>query len=198
MTETPEGGRTAESDAEPQILKLVLELGPLVVFFLANARFGIFWGTGLFIVATLAALIASRLLLGKLPTLPLVSGLFVVVFGGLTVWLQDELFIKMKPTIVNLLFAAILLGGLAMGRALLKLLFGEVFRLSEPGWRLLTFRWACFFVLLAALNEIVWRNTSTDTWVTFKVFGIMPLTMVFAISQLGLLKRYALDSDRRS
>jgi intracellular septation protein len=173
-----------------QFLKLLLEMGPLGVFFLTNSYKGIFWGTGAFMVATVIALTASRALFGRVPVMPMVSGVFVMVFGGLTLLLQDELFIKMKPTIVNTLFASILFGGLLFGHSLLKLLFGEVFRLREPGWRLLTFRWACFFVGLALLNEIVWRSFSTDFWVSFKVFGIMPLTLAFAIAQVGLLKRY--------
>lgn len=173
-----------------QLLKLAVELGPLVVFFIVNSRAGIFWGTGIFMLATVIALAVSRTLFGRIPTMPLVSGFFVVVFGTLTLLLQDELFIKLKPTIVNTLFAVILFGGLAKGHSLLKHLFGEVFRLDDAGWRALTFRWACFFLVLAALNELVWRNFSTDTWVNFKVFGIMPLTMVFALFQVGLIKRH--------
>ena len=183
---------TSESGTQ-QLLKFVVELGPLVVFFLANARAGIFWGTGLFIVATLISLAASRILFGRIPVMPLVSAFVVVVFGGLTLLLQDELFIKLKPTIVNSIFAAILFGGLCFGKSLLSYLFGDVFALDEEGWRKLTFRWACFFVFLALLNELAWRFLTTDQWVTFKVFGIMPITMVFAISQVGLLQRHALN-----
>jgi len=176
-----------------QLLKFVVELGPLVVFFLTNARAGIFWGTGFFIAATLISLVASRILFGRVPVMPLVSAVVVVVFGGLTLWLQDDLFIKLKPTIVNGIFASILFGGLLFGTSLLKYLFGDVFSLTEEGWRKLTFRWACFFVFLALLNEFAWRFFTTDQWVTFKVFGIMPITMVFALSQVGLLQRHALD-----
>ncbi|MGE0022519.1 MAG: septation protein A [Hyphomicrobium sp.] len=183
---------THESGSQ-QLLKFVVELGPLVVFFLTNARAGIFWGTGLFIVATLISLIASRVLFGRVPIMPLVSAFVVVIFGSLTLFLQDELFIKLKPTIVNSIFAAVLFGGLAMGKSLLSYLFGDVFALTEEGWRKLTFRWACFFVFLALLNEVAWRFLTTDQWVSFKVFGIMPITMVFAISQVGLLQRHALD-----
>jgi intracellular septation protein len=131
-------------------------------------------------------------LFGRIPVMPLVSGAVVLVFGGLTLWLQDDLFIKLKPTIVNGIFATVLFGGLAFGKSLLRYLFGDVFALDDEGWRKLTFRWACFFVFLAILNEFAWRLLSTDQWVTFKVFAIMPITMAFAISQVGLLQRHAL------
>ena len=170
----------------------MVELGPLVVFFVANARLNIFYGTGMFMVATLLALLASRALLGRIPTMPLVSGFFVLVFGGLTLWLHDDQFIKLKPTIVNGLFSIILFAGLATGRTFLKVVFGDVFRLTEDGWRKLTARWGLFFLFLAALNEVIWRTSSTDFWVSFKVFGIMPITMAFAIAQVGLLKRHEL------
>jgi intracellular septation protein len=175
-----------------QLIKLLVELGPLVVFFVGNSRFGIFTGTAAFMVATLVALVVSRAMLGRIPTMPLVSGFFVLVFGGLTLWLQDDQFIKIKPTIVNALFAAILFTGLATGRSLLKIVFGDVFSLTEDGWRQLTIRWGLFFVFLAILNEVVWRSFSTDFWVSFKVFGTMPLTMAFAVAQVGLLKRHEL------
>jgi intracellular septation protein len=177
-------------DGAHQLLKLLLELGPLVVFFVVNAQAGIKYGTAYFVVATIISLVASRALLGRIALMPLVSGFFVIIFGGLTVWLNDDLFIKMKPTIVNALFATVLFGGLAMGRSWLKHLFGDAFKLTEDGWRMLTFRWACFFVVLAVLNEIVWRNSSTEFWISFKLFGIMPLTMIFALSQIGLLKKF--------
>jgi intracellular septation protein len=127
--------------------------------------------------------------------MPLVSGACVMVFGGLTLWLQDEHFIKMKPTFVNALFAVALFAGLLAGQSLLRIVFGEVFRLTDEGWRKLTLRWACFFVCLAVLNEIVWRTVSTDTWVTFKVFAVMPLTMAFALAQIGLLRHHELPSE---
>lgn len=184
-----------EQDGAKQFLKLLVELGPLVVFFVTNSQFGIITGTQAFIVATVLSLAASRMILGRIATMPLVSGFFVIVFGGLTVWLEDDLFIKMKPTIVNALFATILFGGLAFGRPWLKYLFDEAFKLTDEGWRKLTFRWACFFVVLAVLNEIVWRTMSTDFWVSFKLLGIMPLTVIFAISQIGLLKKYGLSAN---
>jgi intracellular septation protein len=190
-----EATKPVESPARAQILKLLVEVGPLVVFFVTNARAGIYWGTATFMAATFVSLAASRILFKRIPVMPLVSGVCVLVFGGLTLWLQDEHFIKIKPTIVNGLFAVALFGGLFAGQSLLRIVFGEVFRLTEDGWRKLTLRWACFFVLLAVLNEIVWRSFSTDVWVSFKLFAIMPLTMVFAISQIGLLRAYELPPE---
>ncbi len=177
-----------------QLIKLAVEFGPLIVFFIGNSKYDIFVGTGAFMVATIIALIVSRAVLGRIPTMPLISGVFVVVFGGLTLWLQDDHFIKLKPTIVNALFAAILLGGLAAGQTFLKFIFEDVMRLTEEGWRKLTLRWGLFFVFLALLNEVIWRNFSTDFWVGFKVFGIMPLTFAFALAQIGVLRRYEATS----
>ncbi len=193
--EATEKTQETASAKKSQILKLAVEVGPLVVFFIVNARAGIFWGTGIFMVATIAALIASRFMFGRIPVMPLISGACVVVFGGLTLWLQDDHFIKIKPTIVNALFAGALFAGLLAGHSLLKVVFGEVFRLNEDGWRKLTLRWAFFFTFLAVLNEVVWRTVSTDTWVSFKVFAIMPLTMVFALAQIGLLKAHEIPTD---
>ena len=181
------------------IFKLALELGPLVLFFFANAygdRFGvaeerrIFAATGIFIVATVVALAVHYALLRKLPIMPLVSGVVVVVFGGLTLWLDNELFIKLKPTIVNTLFGLVLLGGLYFGKPLLALVLDSMFDLTDEGWRKLTFRWALFFFFLAIVNEVVWRTQTTDVWVSFKVFAIMPITIAFALAQTPLLMRY--------
>jgi len=177
------------------ILKLALEIGPLALFFLTNAKAGIFWATAVFMVAILVSLTITWLLERRLPILPLVTGVFVLVFGGLTLILQDELFIKLKPTIVNTLFAVILLGGLLWGKSFLKSLMGSMFSMTDQGWRILTIRWALFFIVLAVLNEIVWRNTTTDNWVSFKVFGIMPLTLIFSIMQLPTMNRHRLAED---
>ncbi|HZD25648.1 MAG TPA: septation protein A [Alphaproteobacteria bacterium] len=178
------------------LLKMTLEIGPLVVFFAANARLGIFWATGAFMVAIGAALLAMWSLQRRVPVLPLVTGVFVLVFGGLTLWLHDDLFIKLKPTIVNLLFAAILFGGQVFGKSFLKSLLGDVLPMNARGWRVLTLRWACFFLCLAALNEFVWRNFSTDAWVSFKVFGIMPLTLLFSVAQLPAIHRYREEPEK--
>ena len=192
-------------------LKLALELGPLGVFFFANA-YGdalgrifpplaalggrLFIATAVFIAATAVALAVSLLLTRRLPIMPFVTGIVVLVFGGLTLWLQDEVFIKMKPTIVNVLFGATLLGGLAFGRPLLGYVFDSVFRLDDEGWRKLTFRWGLFFFVLAVLNEVVWRNFSDDAWVNFKVFGIMPLTIIFTLTQMPLIIRHSIDDKK--
>jgi len=175
------------------LLKLALELGPLAVFFVMNARADIFWATGSFMVATLIALSVSLALTRRLPIMPLITGIVVVVFGSLTLYLHDETFIKMKPTIVNTLFGAVLLGGLVFGKALLGYVFDSVFHLTDEGWRKLTLRWGLFFLLLAVLNEVIWRMFPTDVWVNFKVFGIMPLTFLFTLSQLPLINRTTIE-----
>jgi len=172
-------------------LKLALDLGPLLLFFFANAKLGIFWATGVFMAAVLVSLVVSYVLIRRLPVMAVVSAIIVTVFGGLTIALENDTFIKVKPTIIYLLFAGILFGGLIFKKPLLEIAFDQVFHLTEEGWRKLTMRWAVFFLALAVLNEIVWRNFSTDTWVSFKVFGALPLTFVFAMLQMPLLNKYA-------
>jgi intracellular septation protein len=171
-------------------LKPLCEVGPIAAFFIANSRWDIFVGTAVFIVATAIALPAYRMLGGRWPILPLVGGFFVLVFGALTLLLQDELFIKLKPTIVNLLFAAILLGGLLFNRSLLQPLLDSAFKLTPLGWRLLTWRWCGMFAALAIINEIMWRGFSTDTWIASKLALSMPLTILFGLAQIPLIKRH--------
>jgi intracellular septation protein len=203
--------------AKPQLnpfLKLALEMGPLILFFFANARpalftplvgpllpaavatgerAGIFAATAVFMVAILIALIVSYALTRHLPVMALVTAVVVVVFGSLTLVLQDETFIKMKPTIIYVLFGVLLIGGLLFKKPLLAVVFDSMFDLTEEGWRKLTLRWAVFFLALAVVNEIVWRTQTTDFWVSFKVFGVVPLTFVFAAFQYPLLQRYATE-----
>ncbi len=144
-------------------------------------------------IAVLAALAASYVLTRHLPIMPVVTAVIVVVFGGLTLILHDATFIKVKPTIIYALFGGVLLGGLLFGRSLLGVVFDSMFQLTAEGWRKLTWRWAIFFLVLAVLNEIVWRNTSTNVWVDFKVFGVLPLTFLFGALQYPLLKKYAAE-----
>jgi intracellular septation protein len=199
---------------KPQLnpwLKLALDLGPLLLFFYANAkpalfepwlrpiipdavatgeRAGIFVATAVFMVAIVIAVVVSYTLTRRAPVMAMVSAVVVVVFGGLTLVLQNETFIKLKPTIIYLLFTGVLFGGMIFRKPLLAMVFDQVFHLTEEGWRKLTVRWALFFLALAVLNEIVWRTQSTDTWVTFKVFGVVPLTFIFAAFQYPLLMKY--------
>jgi intracellular septation protein len=185
-----------ETTTKPQLnplTRLALDLGPLALFFAANSRYGIFAATATFMVAVLAALAASYLMTRRLPIMPVVTAVIVVVFGALTLILHDATFIKVKPTVIYALFGAVLFGGLYFNKPLLGVVFDSLFNLTDEGWRKLTWRWAIFFFALAALNEIVWRNTSTNVWVDFKVFGVVPLTFLFAALQAPLLKKYAAE-----
>ena len=186
----------ADKSIEPApsvLLKLAIELGPLLVFFGTNAAAGIYAGTAAFMAATIVSLAAAWFSYRKVPIMPIVSGAIVLVFGGLTLYLRDDTFIKLKPTIVYTMFAVLLVAGLMWKKPMLELLFGPMFTLTEEGWRKLTIRWALFFAAMAVLNEIVWRNVSTDTWVTFKAFGFLPLTFLFAIAQVPLMQRHGAD-----
>jgi intracellular septation protein len=189
---------------KPQALKLALELGPLAIFYIANARADIYAATAWFMAAMVASLILSWLLLHKLAVMPVVSGVVVLVFGGLTLYFHDASFIKLKPTIINALFAVVLLGGLAFKQSLLRYVFGDVYKLKPEGWTILTLRWGLFFLFLAVLNEVVWRGAdawiadptaATNLWVTFKVWATMPITVVFTMLQLPLLTKYAPDAE---
>jgi intracellular septation protein len=180
------------------LLKLVLDLGPLALFFFANSRWGIFTATATFMAAILVALAVSYALTRRLPVMTIVSAVVVTIFGGLTLILQDETFIKLKPTIIYLLFAGVLFGGLLLRKPLLEMVFDRMFHLTEEGWRKLTIRWALFFLALAVLNEIVWRTQTTDMWVNFKVFGVVPLTFLFAALQYPLLQKYEAEDAKNS
>ena len=173
------------------IFKLATELGPLLVFFAANAKFDLFAATGAFMVAIVVSLIASYVVVRHVPIMALVSGVIVLVFGTLTLALHNETFIKIKPTIIYSLFGLILAGGLVFKRSLIAVMFDQMFNLTPRGWRLLTIRWAVFFFAMAILNEIIWRTQSTDVWVAFKAFGVTPITAIFAMIQFPLINRYA-------
>ena len=175
------------------MFKLATELGPLLIFFFVNSKFNLFAATGAFMVAIVVAMAASYIVTRHVPVMAIVTAAVVIVFGTLTLILHDETFIKMKPTIVYTLFAAALGGGLLFGRSFIAIMFDQMFNLTPHGWRLLTIRWALWFFAMAVLNEIIWRTQSTDFWVAFKVFGMVPLTIVFAIAQMPLIKRYHLE-----
>lgn len=191
-------------------LKFLLELGPGLVFFfvtlrgewlaqkfpvLAELGEPILIATAFFMAATAISLTVSWLLTRSLPIMPLVSAVVVFVFGALAIWLQDKTFAFMKPTIINSLFGAVLLGGLAFGKSLLAYVFDTAFKLDAEGWRKLTFRWGLFFFFLAVINEVVWRNFSENTWLYFKVWAIMPITLLFTLSQMPLIMRHSVEEQ---
>lgn len=209
MSEQSKPAEVNWNELRPQLLKMALELGPLVVFFIVNAKGEdmlatwpvltqwftqpVIFATAVFMVAMVISLALSWLLLRRVAVMPLVTGAVVLVFGGLTLYFQDPLFIKMKPTITNTLFGTVLLGGLLFGQSLLKYVFGEVYKLEPKGWHILTLRWGLFFMFLAVLNEVVWRTQSTDFWVAFKVWGTMPITLVFTFSQMPLIMKHTVE-----
>ena len=178
------------------LVKLGLEFGPLALFFVASARSNLYVATATLMVGVVIALAASYALTGKVPTMPLVTAIAVLFFGGLTFYFDNPMFIKVKPTIVNCLFGTALLGGLAFGKPLLPILLDTAFKLDDDGWKKLTFRWGLFFFVLAALNEVVWRTQSDVFWAGFKVFGTMPITILFALAQVPLIMRHeATDTE---
>lgn len=197
-------------------VKFTLELGPLLLFFFANSRpklfspliapfvpakmlegenAGLYTATGVLMIAVVAALIVSYVLTRRLPVMPVVTAVLVVIFGGLTFYFQDPSFIKMKPTILYACFGLALLGGLVFNRPLLPIVLDNAMTLTERGWRILTLRWGMFFVVLAVLNEIVWRTQSNDHWVLFKFPGTVILIFVFTFSQVPLIMKHELHGD---
>lgn len=187
VTETTAGG--PRKTLNP-IVKLLLELGPLALFFAAFSRFDIYVATGVLMASVMVTLAVSWVVLTRIPVMPLVTAGIVLVFGSLTLFFHDETLIKIKPTALYLLFAGALFAGLALRKPILKILFDGALHVTEEGWRLLTWRWAFFFIALAVLNEAVWRTQTTDLWVKFKTFGFMPLTILFALSQAPLIMKY--------
>jgi len=182
---------TTEKPKLNPFLKLALDIGPLVLFFIAYGRFGIFVATGAFMVAVVAALLVSYAMTRHWPIMPVVTAILVLVFGGATLIFHDETFIKLKPTIIYLLFGGTLLAGYVLDKPFLAIVFDAMLHLTGEGWRKLTLRWSAFFFALAVLNEVIWRTQSTDFWVNFKLFGFTTLTFVFAALQYPLMMRYA-------
>jgi intracellular septation protein len=174
----------------PQGLKLALDFVPLVAFFAAYKLGGVYWATGIIIVLTLLSLAIGYAMTGKVAKFPLFSAILITVMGGLTLYLKDDTFVKMKPTAANLIFAALLGGGLLAKRFFLKDLLGASLTMPDQAWATLTLRWTVFFLVLAGLNEYVWRTMSEETWVNFKVFGLMGLTMVFAFANAPFMAKH--------
>jgi len=179
-----------------QIRRLLLDLGPLMVFFIGFKYLGIFGATAAFMAAVLIALAAGWLLEKKLSPMPLVTAVLVIVFGGLTLYLKNDIFIKMKPTVLYAFFGLTLIGGLSFNRLFIKYVFAQAFELDEAGWRQLTWRWGLFFLALAVINEMVWRNASTSAWVSFKVWGIIPLIFLFALSQTPFVMKHHIEPEK--
>jgi intracellular septation protein len=185
----------AETRQINPLLKLALDLGPLILFFIANARFDIFVATGTFMVAISIAIAIGIAIERKVSPMPLVTLVLVLVFGGLTLWLENDIFIKMKPTVLYVMFAGVLWGGLIAGRIFLKYLLAQSINLPDAAWRTLTHRWVIFFLTLAVLNEFVWRSFSTDVWVAFKVWGVLPLTFLFVLTQTPFIARHQIEES---
>jgi len=177
-------------------LRFILDMGPLLVFFLAYRFAGLMAATASLIVFTTLSLTITYMIEKRISPMPLVSGIAVAFFGGMTLWLNNDLFIKMKPTLVNLLFASILLGGLVFNRCMLKYVLQSAMQLTDEGWRTLTMRWGLFFIFLALLNEAIWRNFPTDFWVNFKVFGMFTCTMLFMLAQIPLMKKHWVEETK--
>jgi len=184
-----------EVKSPPSWLRPIVEYGPIAVFFVAFNLADLFVATASIMVATTLALALSYVIERRIPMMPLITAALVGIFGGLTLWLNDETFIKMKPTIIQAIFGSVLFGGLLANRLFLKSLMGSVWHMTDKGWRILTVRFSVFFYLSAILNEVIWRTQSTDFWVNFKVFGLMGLTISFIVSQLPLLKRFSVKGS---
>jgi intracellular septation protein len=177
----------------PPLLRMLIDLGPLVLFFGVLAKTNVFIATGVFMAVTVASLITGYVYERRLSPMPVISAVVVLVFGGLTIWLHNDLFIKIKPTIIYLIFATILAGGLVTRRNFIKYLFDQAFHLDDAGWRALTWRWVFFFLAMAVANEIVWRNFSLQVWAGYKLFGAIPATFLFALAQTPLILKHHVE-----
>jgi len=177
-------------------IKLLLDFGPLLAFFIAYRAAGLMAATAAIVICTLLSLTVTYIRERQIAAMPLISAVAITVLGGLTLYLKDDYFIKIKPTLVNLLFASILLGGLCYKKSLFKYVLGHAMQLTDEGWRLLSLRWGLFFIFLAILNECIWRNFPLDFWVNFKVFGMFTLTMLFTLLQIPLMKKYWIEEGQ--
>lgn len=178
-----------------QLRRLALDLGPLLIFFAGFKLFDIYTATAVFMVAVFIALGLDYVLERRLSPMPVFTAFMVLIFGGLTLYLKNDIFIKIKVTVLYGFFSATLLGGLAFNRLFIKYVFAQAFELTETGWRQLTWRWGLFFAALAIANELVWRHASTATWVSFKVWGIIPLVILFAMLQTPFVLKHHTDPD---
>ena len=175
------------------IFKLLIDIGPLAVFFVFYTRSDLKTAILPFMIATIIAVLFSYIVEKKIPIMPTVGAVIILIFGGLTIYFDNETFFKMKPTIINILFAGILYGGIILNKSLLRYLLGAALKLQDKGWDILTKRWIGFFIALAILNEIIWRTQTTDIWVSFKVFGILPITFIFTLAQFSIIKKYQIE-----
>ena len=175
------------------IFKLLIDIGPLAVFFVFYTRSDLKTAILPFMIATIISVLLSYIIEKKIPIMPTVGAAIILIFGGLTIYFDNETFFKMKPTIINLLFAGILYGGIILNKSLLRYLLGAALKLQDEGWDILTKRWLGFFIALAILNEIIWRTQTTDIWVNFKVFGILPITFIFTLTQFTTIKKYQIE-----
>ena len=190
-----QSGRDYRLPTTPGWLRSVVEYGPIAVFFVAFNMTDLFIATASIMVATALALALSYAVERRIPMMPLITAVVVGIFGGLTLWLNDETFIKMKPTIIQVILGSVLIGGLLANRLFLRSLMGSAWQMTDKGWRILTLRFSFFFYFSAILNEVIWRTQSTDFWVNFKVFGLMGLTIAFIVTQLPLLKRFSMKGS---
>ena len=175
------------------IFKLLIDIGPLAVFFVFYTRSDLKTAILPFMIATIIAVLFSYIIEKKIPIMPTVGAVIILIFGGLTIYFNNETFFKMKPTIINLLFAGVLYGGIILNKPFLRYLLGAALKLQDEGWDILTKRWIGFFIALAILNEIIWRTQTTDIWVNFKVFGILPITFIFTLTQFATIKKYQIE-----
>tara|TARA_B100000029_G_scaffold514988_1_gene619954 strand:+ start:313 stop:852 length:540 start_codon:yes stop_codon:yes gene_type:complete len=175
-------------------IKIFIDIGPLAVFFIFYSRGDLQSAIIPFMIATLISVIVSYAIEKKIPVMPTFGAVIILLFGGLTIYFDNEVFFKMKPTIINIVFALILFGGIVLKKPLLKYLLGAALKLHDEGWKILTHRWILFFVGLAILNEVVWRTQSTDIWVNFKVFAILPITFIFTLTQYPVIRKYQIEN----